>query len=268
MLFAAPMPLQAAIVATLPPLAGLVLSLDAEADVRCLLPAGADPHEVHLSPKRVQQLRRADLLVRSSFDDGHWSGVRLPGRTFDAWPKKAHGWLLPAEVKKILPALAARLQQLAPRRKQAIAQALRRGLRQCDELDKALAQALAPFRRDGVMMQHNAWAGVFAAYQVPVRSVLESSHHGANIRPRKLEQALERMREHPALALIGSRRHANRGLQWLNAHRGKTATRRGIILLDPLGDCGLRWPDLLTMNLRILTRSGKSRCASSDVRLC
>lgn len=249
---------QAQIVVTLPPLAALVRSLDATANVHCLLPPGSDPHAFHLSPKEVLKLRHANLLVRSSFDDGHWSGIRLPERTLDLWPKHAHRWLLPTSVRRILPHLAHRLEMLAPQRKHRIEQALAHALSRCEQLDRAFRRTLAPFRRDGVIMQHNAWAGVFAAYQTPVLAILESSHHGDNIRPHTLERALARMRAHPGVALIGNRRHANRGLQWLDAHRGKAATRNGIILLDPLGDCGKPWSALLESNLNILAKASKT----------
>jgi len=44
---------QAAIVTTLPPLAGLVSMLDTKAEVYCLLPPGADAHNFQLAPKEA-----------------------------------------------------------------------------------------------------------------------------------------------------------------------------------------------------------------------
>jgi len=245
----------ATIVTTLPPLAGMVRMLDAEADVHCLLPPGADAHDFHLSPRSVQTLKQAQLLIRSSFDDGHWPGLSLPGRSLDVWPKTAHGWLSPAHVRQQLPRLAAALQKIAPQRKENIRKALIQALKQCDSVDAALKQALAPFRKGGVIMQHNAWQKVLAAYNVPVWNVLESHHHGDNIRPRQLESALTQLSKHPTAAMWGNKRSANRGLIWLSKHRekyGQSAKR--ILLLDPLGQCGMNWIQLMQANLRIIMR--------------
>jgi len=248
--FSAPTNSHAAIVTTLPPLAGFVRLLDTDADVRCLLSPGADAHEFQLSPHQVQALKQAELLVRSSYDDGHWSGLSLPGRTFDVWPKTAHAWLSPQAVRQQLPRLAAALQRLAPQRKQRIDDNLAQALKQCDAIDNALENALAPYRKSGVIMQHNAWAKVLESYAVPVWSVLESHHHGANIRPRRLESALAQLGKHPQAILWGNRQHANRGLIWLKKHSAeKSAKERPLLLLNPLGNCDMNWLQLMQANL-------------------
>ncbi|MDX8392741.1 MAG: metal ABC transporter substrate-binding protein, partial [Mariprofundaceae bacterium] len=246
-----PVASHAAIVTTLPPLAGLVRMLDTDADVRCLLSPGADAHEFQLSPRQVQALKQANLLIRSSYDDGHWSGLSLPGRTFDLWPKTAHAWLSPQAVRQQLPHLAAVLQQLAPQRKQRIAENLTQALKQCDAMDQALKNALAPYRKSGVIMQHNAWAKVLESYAVPIWSILESHHHGANIRPRSLESALAQLTKHPTAVLWGNHQHANRGLIWLQKHRaGNGAKEKPLLLLNPLGACHMNWIQLMQANLQ------------------
>jgi len=228
----------------------LVRMLDVEADVRCLLAPGADAHEFQLSPRQVQALKQAELLVRSSYDDGHWSGLSLPGRTFDLWPKTAHAWLSPQAVRQQLPRLAKALQQIAPQRQQDIADNLTQALKQCDAIDNALKNALAPYRKSGVIMQHNAWAKVLKAYAVPIWSVLESQHHGANIRPRRLEAALAQLAKHPKAVLWGNRQHANRGLIWLNKHSAQNGQTRHLLLLEPLGNCSMNWRQLMQNNLQ------------------
>jgi len=243
----------ATIVTTLPPLAGMVRMLDPEADVHCLLPPGADAHDFQLSPRSVQTLKQAPLLIRSSFDDGHWPGLSLPGRSLDLWPETAHAWLSPAHVRQQLPRLAAALEKIAPQRKENIRKALIQALKQCDSVDAELKQALAPFQNSGVIMQHNAWQKVLAAYHVPVWSVLESHHHGDNIRPRKLESALAQLIKHPSAALWGNSRSANRGLKWLAKHRKKyRKAQQKILLLNPLGKCSMTWPQLMKENARII----------------
>jgi len=233
-----------AIMTTLPPLAGLVSMLDAKADVHCLLPPGADAHHFQLTPKQVQKLRQADLLIRASRDDGNWPGLSISVRQIDLWPEKDHAWLLPSEVRRILPLLAKKLQDHAPDRKRAIAQSLKHALHLCDKLEAAWEQALAPFQQRGVIMQHRAWRRLCDHFHVPVRVVLEPRHHGS-IRPRQLENALHLLQEHPGILLWGDIRHSNRTLVWLSHRNGNIP----VLHLDTLGTCGMTWMKLMHNNL-------------------
>lgn len=252
----APCAASAGIVTTLPPLAGLVLLLDPAADVHCLLQPGADPHAFQLTPKQVQRLNKADLLLRSSYDDRHWSGIGLQGRTLDLWPGQSHAWLSPAAVRDKLPELAAALQRLAPARSKQIATALHKARASCAAIDTAWKKALAPYRKSGVIMQHNAWQAMLKHYGVPVWEVLEAGEHGDEIGPHKLEKALAQLREHPGILLWGNRRHTERALQWLQEHRNREQKVRWL-RFDPLGDCGMSWTQLMQANLDILGASGR-----------
>jgi len=244
---------------TLPPLAGLVRMLDVQAQVSCLLPPGADAHHVRLTPKQVSRLRQAKLLIRSSRDDGNWAGIHLPGRTLDLWPKTDHAWMLPGEVRRMLPVLAARLRRLAPGRKHEIARALDRALRICDQIEKQWDASLAPFRRRGVIMQHPAWLRLCRHVRVPVLAVLEPRHHGG-IRPRRLQHALDVLHAHPSASLWADIRHSNQGLIWLSGRQANT----GILHLAPLGNCTMSWVQLMRLNLARVTHesSGPDRLTS------
>jgi len=236
---------QAAIITTLPPLAGLVSMLDEKAEVYCLLPPGADAHNFQLTPKQVQQIKQANLLLRASRDDGHWPGLNMAVQQLDLWPKKDHAWLLPSEVRRILPLLARKLQDIAPGHRQSITRSLRRALRVCDKLEMAWKQALAPLQQRGVIMQHPAWRRLCEHFRVPVRAVLEPRHHGS-VRPRQLEYALNLTRTHTGTLLWGSMRHSNRGLTWLSRH-GDT---RPVLHFDALGHCNMAWDQLMRWNLK------------------
>jgi len=238
----------AVIITTLPPLAGLVSMLDTKADVHCLLPPGADAHHFQLTPKQVQQLKQADLLVRASRDDGNWPGLSISVRQMDLWPKRDHAWLLPSEVRRILPSLAKKLQEIEPGRRQAIAQSLKRALHICDNMERAWALALASVREHGVIMQHPAWRRLCEHFNVPVWEVLEPRQHGS-IRPRKLEHALHLIKTRPGILLWGDMRHSNRGLVWLSRHDGN----KPVLQLDTLGTCGMTWVQLMQDNLARLT---------------
>jgi len=245
---ATPNAAHAAIVTTLPPLAGLVSMLDAKAEVYCLLPPGADAHNFQLTPRQVQQIRHANLLLRASRDDGHWPGLNMAAQQLDLWPKKDHAWLLPSEVRRILPLLARKLQDIAPERRQSIARSLIRALRICDDLEAAWKQALAPLQQRGVMMQHPAWRRLCEHFKVPVRAVLEPRHHG-NLRPRRLQHALNFLRTHTGVVLWGGLHRANRGLVWLSRH----SDRKSILRFDALGNCSMAWNQLMRWNIKQVT---------------
>lgn len=236
---------RATIITTLSPLAGLVSMLDTKAIVQCLLPPGADPHDFQLTPKQVQQLQQTDLLIRSSRDDGHWAGLGVVTQQFDLWSTKDHAWLLPSEVRQILPALAKKLQLIAPDRRHVIEQSLKRALRLCDELEMMWKQALAPLRQHGAVMQHPAWRRLLEHFKVPVLAVLEPRHHGS-VRPRQLESALKLMRIHADAVLWGSMRHSNQGLAWLSHH----ADNRSVLRFDALGHCNMTWEKLMRWNIK------------------
>jgi len=244
---ATPNTAQAFIVTTLPPLAGLASMLDTKAKVFCLLPPGADAHDFQLTPKQVQQLKQADLLIRASRDDGHWPGLEIATLQLNLWPEKDHAWLLPSEVRKVLPLLAKKLQDIAPGHRQGIEQSLKRALRACDEMEIAWKQALAPLQQRGVVMQHPAWRRLCEHFKVPVWAVLEPRHHGS-IRPRTLESALVLLQAHPGILLWGDVRHSNRGLIWLSHHDNN----KPVLAFDALGTCGMSWIELMHDNLERL----------------
>ncbi|MDQ7011266.1 MAG: zinc ABC transporter substrate-binding protein [Mariprofundaceae bacterium] len=246
-LFSAPCQVRAEIITTLPPLAGLIGLLDEQAHVDCLLAAGADPHHTRLSPRQVEALRHARLLVRTSRDDGHWTRLEAATDTLDLWPDVSHAWLNPHLVKAVLPQLATAIQRLYPSRREAIAVTLRRAESKTNHWWEQWQKTLRSFRSDGVIMQHGAWQGMMDAAGVPVLAVLESRHHGREHGPHMLEHALETLRQHPQALLLGDMHHNNRALEWL-AER----TNRRIIYLDALGTCGMPWPALMRSNLQRL----------------
>ncbi len=238
----------AEIAVTLPPLAGLVTMLDKEAEVFCLLPENADPHHFSLTPRQIDRLQKADLLIRSSRDDGGWQ-LRTPAPSIDLWPDIDHAWLRPEKVRDILPALAEQLQRLHPKRRERIGLALEKALETCRHIQQDWREALAPLRSKGVIMQHPAWRGLAGDMGIPVWMVLESHRHGHEMGPKKLERATQILKAHPGIRLWGDMRHSNRALNWLAKH-GKTEKP---VLLDPLGDCGTSWSQLMQQNIARLS---------------
>ncbi|MDT8376476.1 MAG: zinc ABC transporter substrate-binding protein [Mariprofundaceae bacterium] len=239
------LPLQAAeIVATIPPLAAVVRMLN-DAPVSCLLPPGSDPHHFQLTPRQVEKLSSARLLVRSSRDDHGWMQIPASIPVIDIWPQEDHAWLNPDNLLTALPRIAGKLISIFPDRKAVIEANLKRSMEEAGKVKSELRQALSTLQSDGIMMQHPSWRRVFDAYEVPVLSVLESQRHGHEHGPRNLEKALETLEKHPGAVLIGDVRHSNRSLEWLADHsKGKK-----ILFLDALGSCGDSWSGLMRQNI-------------------
>jgi len=239
------LPLHAAeIIATIPPLAAVIQMLD-DGPISCLLPPGSDPHHFQLSPRQVEKLNRARLLVRSSKDDHGWMQIPANTPVIDIWPKQDHAWLNPDNLLTALPSVAKQLTSLFPDRKTAIEANLKRSMEEVGKIKSELRKALSALQSSGVMMQHPSWRRLFDAYDIPVFSVLESQRHGHEHGPRHLEKALKTLEKHPDAVLIGDVRHSNRSLEWLASHsKGKK-----ILFLDALGSCGDNWTGLMQQNI-------------------
>ena len=239
-----PVAAYAEIAVTLPPLAGLVTMLDKEAEVLCLLPENADPHHFSLTPRQVDRMQKADLMIRSSRDDGGWR-LRTPAPAFDLWPDIDHAWLQPEKVAQALPGLAKQLQLLHPERSEHIAQALKGALKTSRKIQQDWQEALASVKSKGIIMQHPAWRSLAEGMGIPVWMVMESHRHGNEMGPKKLEQAMQLLKAHPGVQLWGNMRHSNRALNWLAKHGNTQAP----VLLDPLGNCSTGWSQLMQQNI-------------------
>jgi len=231
---------------TLPPLAGLVNLLDAEAKPFCLLPTGADPHHFQISPRTAERLKSAGLLIRSPAADGGWPLPNDPDKTLRLWPKTNHAWLVPDNVAAALPDIAAALSRMAPARAETIRRQLPVALAATERVKAAWSPLLAGLKSHGVIMQHPSWQPLMEAAGVPVLAVLESEQHGHEEGPHALQEALDILKQHPDAWLIGDSRHSNRTLEWLARHADGKAR---LVYLDALGECGTGWEQLMLDNL-------------------
>ncbi len=215
----------------------------------CLLPAGADPHHFQPSPKQVTLLNQGHLLIRATRDDLGWPIKTDNNPVFDISASQAHGWLEFGLVRQVLPALARSLIQQYPLHQKKITAHLNSALKTVDHLDSQWRDTLATIKHKGVFMQHPAWQGLLESSGVPIWQVLESHQHGHEHGPRHLEKALRIFKQHPDALLLGSLRHSNRSLEWLNNHRPQPEK---IIKLDALGSCNMPWDKLMSDNLKQL----------------
>jgi zinc transport system substrate-binding protein len=239
------LPLHAAeIIATIPPLAAVVQMLNDE-PISCLLPPGSDPHHFQLSPRQVEKLNKAGLLIRSSKGDHGWMQIPADTPVIDIWPKQDHAWLNPDNLLAALPRIAEQLISLFPDQKTVIEANLKRSMDDVSRIRSELSKALSTLQSSGVMMQHPSWRSVFDTYEIPVLLVLESQRHGHEHGPRHLENALNTLEKYPDAVLIGDVRHSNRSLEWLASH----SNNKKIIFLDALGSCGDSWATLMQQNI-------------------
>lgn len=240
------------IAVTLPPLAGLVKMLDAETQVMCLLPTGADPHHFQLQPRTLEKLKRSKLLIRSSFDDGGWPLPPNHQNVLDLWPNKDHGWVSPKEVRSILPRIADALIKLQPQQVSLIKKRLSSAIAITHSIEKQWSEALSEAKASGVIMQHPSWRRLMNDMQIPVLNVLESGHHGHEHGPHALDDSLHQLEEHPGAWLISDTGHNNRALQWLKQHSDQPIRH---ITFDALANCNTSWDQLMLQNLQQI--SGK-----------
>jgi len=238
-------------VATLPPLAAMVQALLPDARPGCLLNGGADPHHLQISPRKAGQLRSVHLLVRSSGDDGGWSGLRsLRGAVVDLWPQEHHPWLVPGDLAQAFPRL---LQALVAQHEVGVDDGERRMVllaRRLQQWDRSWEELLRPLRQRGVVMQHPAWQRLFVHYHIPVRAVLERSHHGNGSSPRRLENTLALLRGSNPPLLVAEMSHSNRMIDWLR----KRVPDAQVVSLDALGQCGQPLSRLIEANQQRLRR--------------
>lgn len=237
------------IMVTLPPLAGLVAMLLPEQTSECLLSASADPHHFQPSPQQVEQLHVAKLLVRARRDDQGWPIRSHQSNTITLFTQQAHGWLNFADVKIALPDLAAQLSKMMPTEAARIQASLPQALAQVEAIETQWKPVLSQLKTKGVLMQHPAWQALFDAYDIPIWAVLESAQHGHEHGPKHLEEALDTLNQHQGAVLIGSLRHSNRSLDWLNAHQSHA---QAVLSLDALGTCNMPWSELMTSNMQAL----------------
>ncbi|MDX8376848.1 MAG: zinc ABC transporter substrate-binding protein [Mariprofundales bacterium] len=247
---------QAAIVVTLPPLAGIVNLLDNSLDVQCLLSAGADPHHTSLRPRQMEQIKSSSLLIRAGIDDAGWKIPILSSqtKTLTLWSEHDHAWLLPAQVQKILPILAEKITQLYPQHANIIAENLQLLQKEDGILQKTAIKWQNLFQQQsssGVILQHGAWQHLFATYGLPVLMVLDATH-GHDARPRHLEKALRLGKQHPDAWLIASANSSTRVMDSLAKRLGRNYYR-----LNALGSCEQSWSELMLNNMQILQNTPK-----------
>lgn len=180
-------------------------------DVRNLTPAGAEPHDVELSPRDVEAVRSADVVlylgagfqpaVEDAVDgaDGRavdvLSGLELlegdePGA--EAAGADPHVWLDPLRFARVADRIGAVLQR--PEAARDLARQLRR-------LDSEYKRGLRRCERREIVTSHAAFAYLARRYdleQIPVTGVSPEAEPSA----RRLEGVVEKVKQHGATTVF------------------------------------------------------------------
>ena len=156
-----------------------------------LTKAGAEPHDLELSPRDVAMVSDADLVVRlggfqpavdtavtaeasgRDFDAAGWAdldlrvadgGVTAAGDTADSGATDPHFWLDPLRLRAVAVALAGRMSAVDPTAEGAFATNLAALTRDLGDLDADLRAGLADCASDELVTSHSAFGYLARRY--------------------------------------------------------------------------------------------------------
>jgi len=172
-------------------------------DVKCLVPVGADPHEIEATPDAARQVADADLVLLLGLGmDGwveklataehkahvvhlgeglpiHTMGKALLSELADASTRvnpeeiDPHVWLDPVLAQEIVKRIATALTGIAPEHRADIEARRDAYLGKLQKLDQDYREAAAHFKQREVVTFHGAFAYLFGRYGLKVAGVIE-----------------------------------------------------------------------------------------------
>lgn len=176
-----------------------------EIEVKCLVPAGGDPHSGEASPSTAREVAGADLVLLLGLGMDGWvaklagaEGKRTAvvsegiGTRPDAVPTfgaeleagqgtsshpageaDPHIWLDPVLAKEIVVRIAAGMVEAFPAKAESIRRRQEGVIQELDRLDGEFRAASAGFARRQVVTFHGAFSYLFARYQLETAGVIE-----------------------------------------------------------------------------------------------
>ncbi|HUJ09729.1 MAG TPA: metal ABC transporter substrate-binding protein [Verrucomicrobiae bacterium] len=172
-------------------------------EVKCLVPVGADPHEIEATPDAARQVANADLVLLLGLGMDGWVqklataehkshvvrlGEALPTHTMgkallselaDASARvnpdevDPHVWLDPVLAQEIVKRIAVALAGTAPDHRADIDARRDAYLGQLQKLDQEYKEAATHFKEKEVVTFHGAFAYLFHRYGLKVAGVIE-----------------------------------------------------------------------------------------------
>ena len=230
-------------------------------DVTNLTPAGAEPHDIELTPQEVGHIQTADVVLYLSHDfqpaveqavDGAkgtradaLDGIGLrPGAGDESGKTDPHVWLDPVLYARVVKKVGAALGR--PRRGAALA-------RRVLALDRAYRSGLADCKRRDFVTSHAAFGYLAARYglhQVPITGIDPESEPS----PQHLQELIELVRREHVATVFFERLVSPRLAETVARNAGATTA-----VLDPIEgltpseqDKGFTYFTLMRQNLREL----------------
>jgi zinc transport system substrate-binding protein len=269
------------IVATIPPLRGLVAPLLADSklphELTTLVPAGASEHGFEIPPDKLVALGKADIVVMAGlgmepqvekFLAEHPSDTRrvvdlgkeLDDHLFHSEPEPddhghddhdhhhhiadPHLWLDPNLAKLALNGFVAVLKPgLSEKQWNAVNDARGREADQIDAIDQRYQAALKDAPRRTIVVAHDAYGYLAKRYNLEVIAI--TGLNAGEPRPGDLKRAADAVREHQLTTIF-----VEPQLSPAAAERLAVAAGAKVAVLDPLGDGD--WFKLMEKNLAAL----------------
>ena len=171
--------------------------------VKCLVPVGADPHEIEATPDAARLVADADVILLLGLGmDGwveklavaehktrvahlgeglptHKMGTALLSELADASARvnpeeiDPHVWLDPVLAQELVERIAAELETIAPDKRAAIEARRDAYLAELRKLNEEYKDAAAQFKQKEVVTFHGAFGYLFSRYGLKVAGVIE-----------------------------------------------------------------------------------------------
>ena len=200
--------------------------------VKCLVPPGADPHEIEPTPDAARDVANADLILLLGLGmDGwverlataehkshvshlgedlptHKMGQGLLSELADESTRvnpdeiDPHVWLDPVLAQEIVKRIAAALIEIAPAKQAGIEARRDAYLGELRKLDQAYKDAAAHFQRHEVVTFHGAFGYLFRRYDLQVAGVIEEfpGKEPSAKYMRALVDTMQRLKQHVIFA--------------------------------------------------------------------
>ncbi len=174
------------VVATINPIADIARNVAGiDANVKTVLPPGANPHSFELTPREVVDLKDAALIFAVGQGVDNWASMLAENLSQTKFvtvnqnivliPGDEHYWLNAQNGKIIARNIALALIEKDPANKTNYESNLAAYEKRLDQADKQIKDSLALIKTNKIITHHNAWNYFAKAYGLIVLGSIESS---------------------------------------------------------------------------------------------
>ncbi|MEJ2667013.1 MAG: metal ABC transporter substrate-binding protein [Deinococcales bacterium] len=232
-----------------------------------LLPSGASPHTFDPTPSQARTVAQADLVVMNGGVDD-WlrqlvaavaPKTRLlvvrqaiqyqPIQGTDGAGTNPHIWLDPKLMEQAVPVMVDALAAVDPADRATFEANGASLIASLEALDRELAAELAPLRGQAFVPFHDAWPYFARHYGLDLIASIEPSP-GREPSPRHIAAAVAEIRKSGTRAVFGERQLNPRPAEVVAQAAGVR-----LALLDPIGDTGESYQDLMRANVATIVHA-------------